>query len=176
MKASWRLFTGRMRESVQQCRKECGLPGILASVGIAVFVTGGVLYAQQHLMVVYTKSIPHRLVWRTGEVAEVGSYGSFVIEHPLSPGEWIRVTKYVACGEGTEIEAAEGGVRCDGRLVARAKPRTKTGVELEAFEYDGQIPEGKLFVIGNGDWVNSIDSRYFGFLDMRGSERVVPVF
>lgn len=81
----------------------------------------------------------------------------------------------VSCpGVGHLQKKSSVGYFCNSEYIGRAKERTLDGRTLSAFEFEGLIPEGKLFVFG-GD-INSYDSRYFGLVDISKVQRMVALW
>jgi len=89
--------------------------------------------------------------------------------------EGCYLIKRVVCTAGQRLRVRNREFFCDGVFLGRAKTRSKRGVAVEAFRYDGVIPEGLLFVMGCHP--DSYDSRYFGFVRVSDVEAVArPLF
>jgi len=71
--------------------------------------------------------------------------------------------KRIACYPGQTLRTKGPDYYCDGIFVGRAKKRDHEGRAVEAFEYNGTVPDGKYFM--QGTHPRSYDSRYFGFVD-----------
>jgi len=89
--------------------------------------------------------------------------------------EGCYLIKRVVCTAGQRLRVRNREFFCDGVFLGRAKTRSKKGVPVQAFRYDGVIPEGMLFVMGCHP--DSYDSRYFGFVRVSDVEAVArPLF
>lgn len=147
--------------------------GIIAGL----LVTSWVL---DHLQIVRGESIHYSLVWQTTGVAERGDYVNLWVANPVidPSGRRALLTKKVACAAGDTL-------RFDGMFFwcrsGDAPPRnlggyvssTWDGKPLQPFEFDGVIPPGEAFVIG--EHPRSFDSRYFGLVQVADLQRVVGV-
>ncbi|MNF08598.1 Peptidase S26 [compost metagenome] len=51
--------------------------------------------------------------------------------------------------------------------------RDTNGKSLPEFTYTGTVPEGQAFAVG--DTANSYDSRYWGFIRMSDTEKLIPL-
>lgn len=80
--------------------------------------------------------------------------------------------KKVACTEGQYLIVRAKEAFCDGHPIGLVRDKNLKGEILKPFLYEGVIPQGKLFVMG--DTYGSYDSRYFGLIDRWWiTERVV---
>ena len=141
---------------------------------VIALIAAGVYYAQRELVVALTPSVDHRYFWRTESTPQKGDYATFILIHPLLDNRPIRVTKRVMCGQGDELRVDGREFYCNGDFLGIAKTEGFLGQKLPLFSFDGVIPSGKAFVAGTH--VDSFDSRYWGFIDVADTERVVPVF
>lgn len=72
--------------------------------------------------------------------------------------------KRVECDEGEQLSVDESKTYfCSGRYLGRAKDRSRAGEAVRHFCFNGVVPAGKMFVMG--DHIDSYDSRYIGFVD-----------
>lgn len=124
----------------------------------------------EHFMWSPTNSLRERCFWRLKSQAmkdRIG-HGSLVEFNHFVPEPKPKVyslIKRVACAEGEVLEYRPGHREfyCNEHYLGRAKEKTRMGTPLKPFEYVGQVPKGKMFVMG--DHIDSYDSRYWGFLD-----------
>lgn len=90
----------------------------------------------------------------------------------LRPNCWpCQVVKKIACVEGDVLSVEETSFYCNEEYIGTAKPCAKDGTPLQAFQFNGVIPGGKLFVAGA--CVDSYDSRYIGFIDKKDVKAIV---
>jgi len=81
-----------------------------------------------------------------------------------APGR--QLVKKVTCDEGEMLNARGKEYWCNGNeYLGRAKELSLKGERLDNFTYNGVIPKGFCFVLG--DHKDSYDSRYWGFLDKK---------
>ena len=73
--------------------------------------------------------------------------------------------KEIAGIEGDKLEVVGKTFFCNGKSIGKAKQYSLKGEKVEHFAESTVIPEGKLFVVGQHK--DSLDSKYFGFLDKR---------
>lgn len=144
---------------------------IFAAVGIAVMVWE----VEQHISVAITPSIDHRVFWRAEGAPEKGDYINFVLKHPLiHHGVPQRVTKKIMCVAGDRLVSDGKEIYCNGKLIAITKTTFTPSSRVKTFLWRGQIPFDRAFVLGNHR--DSFDSRYWGFVDLTKTERLVAIF
>jgi len=120
-------------------------------------------------------SVSHRLflLERSGRVPRKGDYVIFSFASPLlESGKRQRLIKQVACepGDTLKVDIRNRFFYCNGNYLGMAKVITLKGKTLPLFVYNGQVPEGMLFV--SGQHKDSFDSRYWGFLDQQEVEAI----
>ena len=83
----------------------------------------------------------------------------------LRPNCWpCLVVKYIKCDAGDLLEVKNHGqFFCNNVFLGTAKTHSKEGIPVEAFEYNGTIPEDKFFAMGS--CIDSYDSKYVGLED-----------
>ncbi len=124
------------------------------------------IYLASHIAVTLTPSLNHRVFLINNGFSNVGrgDYVLFGFSSPLiEGGKRIKGMKRIGCGEGDYLHEFMGDYFCGKEYLGRAKEKTLRGDQLSRFEYDGVVPPGKIFVVG--DSKDSFDSRYWGFLD-----------
>ncbi|QEM66747.1 hypothetical protein FO488_00300 [Geobacter sp. FeAm09] len=98
-----------------------------------------------------------------GKVASIREFITSLFGHQTSePANTIGLLKRVGCSPGENLSVdANGYYYCDGRYLAVAK-REVAGKPITPFCFNGRIPAGMIFVIG--DDARSYDSRVYGFI------------
>lgn len=76
----------------------------------------------------------------------------------LKPG--LKLVKRVACLAGHRLRITDGAAECDGKYIGHIRHRSMEGTPLTPFYFEGTVPEGQVFLLG--DHFFSYDSRYFG--------------
>lgn len=90
---------------------------------------------------------------------------------PIRKKKVLYLIKKVACFPGDYLLAGGGKFYCNGKLMGVAHPRSPS----PPFSYDGVIPEGKYFILGEHPY--SFDSRYIGLIDRgRVTGVLIPLF
>jgi len=96
-----------------------------------------------------------------------GSYVMFnldpVLVHRLVKKAKTTLTiKQIKCFEGQHLKVEDRYYYCDDDYLGRAKTHSLEGMAVDNFVFNGVIPKGSIFVMG--DHIDSFDSRYFGFI------------
>lgn len=116
-------------------------------------------------LTVGSESVKPYLLFRTDEIPQQGDYVTFPFHHPLIQTKAKYWVKLLACNEGQYLLRHDNHFYCDGIFFADARLLSKRNEPLPQFYYDGRIPAGHAFVLGDGQ--NSFDSRHFGFVSKK---------
>ena len=84
--------------------------------------------------------------------------------------------KILGCNEGDLLTVdAEKKFYCNGDYLVRAKDYSLKGELLQHFVFNGTVPSGYMFVMGQHK--DSYDSRYFGLVEKsRILAKAYPIF
>ena len=127
-----------------------------------------------HILIPATHSVYPLVLYRSGEVGvEQNQYVRFFRKDSYLPRGEAHLVKRLGCMAGQYLQRQGNQFYCDGKEIAHALTRDQNGHILPVFHFTGIIPEGKAFAVG--DTINSYDSRYWGFIDIAATERLVPV-
>ena len=74
------------------------------------------------------------------------------------------VMKIARCVPGEYLHVADRRYYCNDHYLGTAKEYSLRGEKVGNFVYDGVIPEGRIFVMG--EHRDSFDSRYYGFIEV----------
>lgn len=107
-----------------------------------------------------TPSLSYRVFKKSPHPYKKGDY--VLVEVPFAVTEKKVFIKKIACVEGDYLKVEGRDFYCNGEFIGAAKDKTLTGEPLQYIYYDGMVPEGYVFVIG--DCFDSYDSRYFGLV------------
>ncbi|MEM5853944.1 MAG: signal peptidase I [Candidatus Aenigmatarchaeota archaeon] len=99
-----------------------------------------------------------------------GEYIAFWLYPDKIISEKQRSIKEVVCFPGDVLEVRGRDYYCNGVYLGRAKERSKKGIPVDNFKWNGVIPDGMYFVMGVHP--DSYDSRYYGFVS---KERIIGV-
>lgn len=147
---------------------------LAARLGILAAAVAGVWYVGDHIDWVRGDSIPVTFAWISGGPIQRGDYVLFKAQSPvINGGQPTRLTKQVACVEGQSVAFEGDKFSCDGQLLGAVIRKTSDGRPVPVAEFNGVIPEGKVFVLGPHP--RSFDSRYLGLLDRNELTRVEPI-
>lgn len=80
--------------------------------------------------------------------------------------EGTAIIKKVGCLPGQHLRVTMRQADCDGIKIGHIRHKTMDGKPLAPALYDGVIPAGKVFLLGEHYY--SYDSRYFGLVDYAG--------
>jgi signal peptidase I/conjugal transfer pilin signal peptidase TrbI len=102
---------------------------------------------------------------RSGQPVDVMSV--VVAEHKHADGKPsvpAPVMKIARCIPREYLRVADRRYYCNDAYLGTAKEHSLRGEKVENFVYNGIVPEGKIFVMG--EHRDSFDSRYFGFIEV----------
>ncbi len=165
-----------MLKSAVSSRKK----NIKAAAFLALYLATGT-YAFRHINVTDSPSLNTRVFFLSfdAERARI-TKGSYIV-CPLpetkyfSFSDTIMVTKRVECAGGQRLDTEGRDFYCDGLYIGTGKEHALNGMKAEIFVFNGRIPEGAFFVMG--DHPDSFDSRYFGFIRRKDVEAIAyPLF
>lgn len=94
----------------------------------------------------------------------------------IRPDCWpCLMVKYIKCVSGQKLNVRNNQFFCDDVFLGTAVFQSKTGMPVEVFQYNGIIPEERIFLMGvTGD---SYDSRYVGLENISDVKAIaVPLF
>ncbi len=152
---------------------------IMVAIGAAVGVYAGaialIVPVFDRVALNGTPSVAAHVLWKTPEAPI--ARGDFVlapVSHPMIPADYPYLTKHALCLEGDILTARDGAFFCNGKLLHRAKRRTRTGAPLEPFDWaGGVIPDGMMFI--GSRHPDGFDSRYLGLFATRDLVRLEKV-
>lgn len=131
--------------------------------------------------VTMTPSLKHRVYWLIRHPDYVGKGEYVLFRHKeladrLGMQKLEEMMKLIGCDEGDQlIVDAEKKFYCNGEYLVRAKDFSLKGESLQHFVFNGRVPKGAMFVMG--EHKDSYDSRYFGFVDKsRILAKAYPIF
>ena len=150
-----------------------GLSGFLnrkvlfSLIFVAIAAIAGMVIPPR-ISITMTPSLDKRVFFLSNPSQETklkrGDYVMFTLStRYINNGEPIRAIKKVGCAEGDTLTVKwERHYYCNNLYMGYAKEKSKKGEPVEAFSFNGKIPDNMLFVIG--DSPDSYDSKYFGFI------------
>lgn len=140
---------------------------------LVIMINITVAYIFSHLVVITSASINHKLFWRTGEITYKGDYALFHWRYPpyLREARWLA--KKVSCVPNDWLLERKGRFYCNGVLIASIPNELINKYRSKLTGFNRRIPDGKLFVVG--ETTRSFDSRYFGFIDSKITEKIIPL-
>jgi len=149
-------------------------------LAITVLLVAGTLIPYK-ISVTLTPSLKHRVYWliRNPDKVVRGDYVLFrhkELSARMGMKKSEDVMKILGCNEGDLLTVdAEKKFYCNGEYLVRAKDISLKGEQLQHFVFNGTIPKGVMFVMGQHK--DSFDSRYFGFVDKsRILAKAYPIF
>lgn len=149
-------------------------------LAITVLLVAGTLIPYK-ISVTLTPSLKHRVYWliRNPDKVVRGDYVLFrhkELSARMGMKKSEDVMKILGCNEGDLLTVdAEKKFYCNGEYLVRAKDISLKGEQLQYFVFNGTIPKGVMFVMGQHK--DSFDSRYFGFVDKsRILAKAYPIF
>ena len=128
------------------------------------------LWLPAHISVTLTPSLGYRVFFLIEPKSldfKEGDYLLFpkqLVDTPLR-GNQVRTDKLlkkVGCATGHRLTVNNGAYYCDENYLGHALAQDAKGNPLPQFIFNGLVPAGSLFMVGNHP--RSYDSRYFGFI------------
>lgn len=149
-------------------------------LAITCLIVAGTLIPYK-FSVTLTPSLKHRIYWLTRNPDKVVR-GDYVLFHHKEFAAKVgmkkseEMLKVIGCNEGDQLTVdAEKKFYCNSEYLVRAKDISLKGEPLQHFVFNGQIPKGVMFVMGQHK--DSYDSRYFGFVEKnRILAKAYPIF
>ncbi len=146
---------------------------------LVVVVVGTVI--PRRIGIIITPSLAHRFFWVSKEPEHVGR-GDYVcfedaeLARAVGKPEHPNIFKIIRCDEGdTLIVDEEKRFSCNGEFLGVAKDYSLKGEKMQYFVFNGKIPPGFMFVMG--EHKDSYDSRYFGLKEkIRIRAKLYPIF
>ena len=137
-----------------------------------------------HISVTLTPSLNHRVFFlffnpdpldiKSGDYVLLNINQELIRQITNNP-DTDKILKIVGCAGGSVLKVAGNDYYCNGVFIGHAKDISLAGKPLSHYAFNGTIPRGSLFVIG--EHKDSFDSRYFGLVSV-GSvvARAYPLF
>jgi len=146
---------------------------------LAVVVAGTVI--PRRIGIILTPSLAHRIFWVSKDPQQVGR-GDYVffedaeLARKVGKPEHPNIFKIIRCDEGDTLTVdAEKRFFCNGEFLGAAKDYSLKGENMSHFVFNGKIPNGFMFVMG--EHKDSYDSRYFGLKEkIRVRAKLHPIF
>jgi len=149
---------------------------IALAVMVPVVILG--LWTGKKIFYSISPSLGYKLFWLTpvksGQEIQLGDYVLFPAPKIYSQLAGInlhdsaKAMKRLKCKDGQTLTVQGLQFFCDNIFIGLAKEKTLSGKPLTLFVFNGDIPDGKLFVMGSHR--DSYDSRYMGFIDRKSVE------
>jgi conjugal transfer pilin signal peptidase TrbI len=145
-------------------------------IAVIAVIAGVVAWAAPRMtfVTVLSPSVHYSLMWDVGGVGRKGDY--VIVPMPAQlrkDGGPTQLTKRVGCVSGEVLHFQQGQHYCNGVWLGAVLSRGSDGRKLKPFVWDGPIPEGKVYLVG--DDPRSYDSRYLGFFDQGQTTRLRPI-
>ena len=169
-------YSGVLSRAIRQLRNNNWRLFLLLT---AVAVAGTVIPGR--IGIILTPSLAHRLFWVSKGPQHVGR-GDYVffedaqLAQKVGKPEHPNIFKIIRCDEGDTL-TVDVGKRffCNGEFLGVAKDYSRKEEKMQYFEFNGKIPQGFMFVMG--EHKDSYDSRYFGFVDKsRVRAKLYPIY
>ena len=125
-----------------------------------------------HLTLTKTDSVNYHLFWELNEaMPSRGNYVRLPLYDSAVGCNPCSIVKRIGCMPGDQMISSGFKYYCNGEYLGRARTYT----QHLPFEFNGIVPVGMVFLVGDKD--TSYDSRYFGFKPLTDIETVLlPLF
>lgn len=121
------------------------------------------LWLPAHISVTVTPSLGHRIFFLVEPESLDFKEGDYLLFHKqLYQAQTDQLLKMVGCAPGQLLRVANSEYYCGEKYLGHALANDSKGKQLPQFIYNGPVPAGSLFMIGNHP--RSYDSKYFGFI------------
>ena len=111
-------------------------------------------------------SLSHKLFWIDRDTRKItrGDYVLYTLADKHTGGRSLKMVKKVACDEKDNL-SVDSAKRyfCNGVYLGTAKDRAFNGSPLKNFVWNGPVPPGMVFPMG--EHRDSYDGRYYGFVE-----------
>jgi type IV secretory pathway protease TraF len=122
------------------------------------------LWLPAHISVTLTPSLGHRIFFLTERDSQNFKEGDYLLFHKqLDQAQTDQLLKIVGCAPGQLLRVENSEYYCGGKYLGHALANDSKGKPLPRFIYNGPVPAGSLFMVGNHP--RSYDSKYFGFIN-----------
>jgi len=146
---------------------------------LAVVIAGTVI--PRHIGIILTPSLAHRIFWVSRNPQSIGR-GDYVffedaeLARKVGKPEHPNIFKIIRCDEGDTLTVnADKQFFCNGEFLGVAKDYSLKGENMRYFAFNGRIPKGFMFVMG--EHRDSYDSRYFGLKEKnRVRAKLYPIY
>lgn len=143
------------------------LPLLLKNALVVVACCLVAWYLCQHIKVTLTNSLSKRVFWavKDQEKTRAIKTGMYIIFDQYVPKPESRVLtfiKKVGCSRGEHLKFDSESYFCNEKYIGHAKRKSLKGEPLTPFIFNGRIPEGMFFAVGDHPY--SFDSRYVGLI------------
>ncbi len=165
LKAWWKALPLRKRQ--------------LWSLALLIACVGGILsFPFDRIDVTTTASMRSRVYWLSFDTGGIKRGDTVVFQDSNIATKYKakRLTKILACDAGDTL-TVQGFKEyyCNGQYLGRAKDKFLNGQTAVNFDFNGVIPAGKMFFIGQH--IDSYDSRYRGLVDKSTIiAKAIPLF
>lgn len=141
---------------------------------IVLSLLGLIGFSFKHMTIQITPSMNHTLYVFSSALPQKGDRVNFWFQHPLVlDNKRVKFVKKIRCVAGDNLVFGNDMFFCNGDLIGMASPIKLAGKTIPVFEFNGVIPDGMAFVLGESP--NSFDSRYWGFISMSKMTRLIPI-
>lgn len=169
-------YSGDLSKAIRQLRNNNWR---LFFILLAVVVAGTVI--PRRIGIILTPSLAHRIFWVNREPQRVGR-GDYVffedaeLAQKIGKPDHPNIFKIIRCDEGDTL-TVDAGKRffCNDEFLGVAKDYSLKGEKMQYFAFNGKIPKGFMFVMG--EHKDSYDSRYFGLKEKsRVRAKLYPIY